>query len=375
MTTTFKESLTESQTVTFVLDRDPAFGQLATLDLARYEKAIVFCDQALRDTWWPKLAPCLSGKIRLAAVDFLEAAEATKSLDAHVGLVQRLGELRCSRDDVIIAVGGGCVLDAVSYLASVYMRGIPLMMIPTTLIGQADAATAGKTCINTEYAKNVLGTLYLPSLVYNNVTLLHTNSTYHLRQGFSEIFKYGLLGSGELLTLLHAYHATPDDALMLRILEETIAVRLALRRTHPLASNFGHTFGHALEKLSGFSVNHGDAIAVGMVMALEFSAMMGLIPVALKESVLAQMEQLGLNTRIDAAVCPNSLTQLMLTDKKSSNTSIRLVLIRDIAVPLHDQGSPFYAVEPARIAAFLERFLQNPRYVASNHWHNIRRVA
>ena len=363
-----KESIQETQTVTFVLDGSADFKELGRLDFSKYQKAIVFCDKALESSWWPLLKNILKDRIPMASVEFLEASEETKNLESYVRLANLLGQLRCSRDDLLIAVGGGTILDAISYLASTYMRVVPLMMIPTTLIGQADASTAGKTCINTEYAKNVLGTLYLPVYVYNNVSLLHTNSPYHQRQGFSEIFKYALLGSRRLLGLLQDYKKSPTDPLMMEILGETIDVRLSLRRRDPLASNFGHTFGHALEKISNFGVNHGDAISVGMVMAMELSVQNKIISPALRDEIVSLMEHLGLNTKVDASVDPDKLTQLMLTDKKSSNTSVRFVLIQDIAKPLETDGKPFYPVEPPVVAAFLKTFMKNSKYVQAQHW-------
>ncbi len=138
-----RESIQETQTATFVLDDSPEFAELRRLDLSSYQKAIVFCDRVLATGWWPRLAKSLEGRIAIAHVEFLEASEETKSLGSYVQLAEQLGRLRCSRDDLIIVVGGGTILDVIAYLASTYMRGIPLMMIPTTLIGQAYASTAG----------------------------------------------------------------------------------------------------------------------------------------------------------------------------------------------------------------------------------------
>lgn len=367
-----QETLEDTQHVEFVLDVSPQFDGLQAVPFSPYRRAIVFCDTALRDLWWPPIEAILSARIELVAVDFLEACEATKSIQNYVTLVERLGALQCTRSDVIVAVGGGCVLDAVSYLASTYMRGVPLVMIPTTLIGQSDASTAGKTCINTRYAKNQLGTLYLPRHVYNNVQVLKTTPAYEMRQGFSEIFKYGLLGSARLLDQILAYHQEPDDTLMLDILAETIAVRIATRRRDPLASNLGHTFGHALEKLSDFAVNHGDAIAVGIVLALEFGTREALCSTRFRDETVARMKRLGLNTSVAPGIDVDAMVDLMLNDKKSSGNSIGLILLRDLETPVQVNGRPFYDVAPDTMREFLNDVLNDPRYVQADQWQRLR---
>ena len=367
-----QETLEEKQRVDFVLDTSASFDRLFHLAFSSYRKGIVFCDESLRDLWWPKLNSVLADKIEIIAADFLPACEATKSIDNYVKLVDRLGELHCTRSDLIVAIGGGCVLDAVAYLASTYMRGVPLLMIPTTLIGQADASTAGKTCINTRYAKNQIGTLYLPRYVYNNVQILKTTTAYEMRQGFSEIFKYGLLGSKNLPDQLISYRECPRDDLLLDILAETISVRITTRRRDPLASNFGHTFGHAFEKISNFAVNHGDAIAAGMVFALEFGVREGLLSREIKDEIVRKMELLGLNTKVEPHIDIDDMLDLMLHDKKSSGNVIGLILLQDIEKPVQVDGSPFYEVAPEKMRVFLKEMLTDPRYVQEHQWQKLR---
>ena len=217
-----------------------------------------------------------------------------------------------------------------------------------------------------------MGTLYLPKIVYNNVAILRTNSEYENRQGFSEIFKYGLLGSKKLLKIMEEYIFCPNDKLLVDILKETIKVRLSIRRKDPLASNLGHTFGHALEKISQYTVNHGDAISVGIVMALEFSLLEGIIETAYKDKIIVLMDKLGLNTKVQSGICPETLSKIMLTDKKSSNSQIRLVLIKNIAEPYICDGSYFYPVETNIMLNFLKNFLNDKRYICNNHWKNLK---
>ena len=366
-----EESISETQKVKFIIDNGSSLNRIKDIDFSCYQKGIVFCDKNLSCSWWPKINKVLKSQINIVDVCHLEAAEKTKSVKKYGELVNYLGSLKCSRDDIIIAIGGGTILDTVSYLASTYMRGITLFMIPTTLIGQADASTAGKTCINTRYAKNVLGTLYLPKFVYNNVQILKTNSEYEYRQGFSEIFKYGLLGSQSLIDLMVAYNNKPNDELMMNIIRETIRVRINIRKKDPLASNLGHTFGHALEKITNYAINHGDAISVGIVMALEFGVFEGIVDLEYKNGIIDLMRELKLNTQVSNGINLEFLNQIMLTDKKSSNTHIRLVLISKTGIPYHDNDDYFYSVTPAKMLDFLHYFITKKNYLGMNHWKRL----
>ena len=366
------ESITETQHVQFVIDKSNSLDKLKDIDISQFQKAIIFCDSKIKSNWWVKIEEILQKRIDISKVFFIEASEETKSAKNYIKLVSDLEKNKCSRDDIIIAIGGGTILDAISYLSSTYMRGISLFMIPTTLIGQADASTAGKTCINTKYAKNVLGTLFLPKFVYNNVTILNTVSEYELRQGFSEIFKYGLLGSQYLIDLLIDYKKTPSDNLMMKILKETIRVRIDVRKKDPLASNLGHTFGHALEKVTKYAVNHGDAISVGTVMALEFAANKNIVNNKYKNDTINLMSKLGLNTKISNDIEIDELARTMLTDKKSSNTHIRLVLIEKTAKPYKIDGSYYYPVLPSEMEKFLQLFTKNENHINENHWNELK---
>lgn len=369
MTVTFGDSLTETQKVTFTLDAAPDLAGLADLDFSKWDRAFVLCDSALREHWWPRIAEKLSPKIPIKHVEYVEAVEDSKTLPAYARFVDLLASHHCSRADVLIAVGGGVVLDVSAFLASTYMRGLPLVMIPTTLMGQVDAATAGKTCLNTDSAKNLLGTYYLPTYVYNGTATLATNSEHVHRQGLSEVYKYGLLESKRLIELLVQHRSGQGgNDVLLEMEAETIRVRMSIRKRHPLASNLGHTFGHAFEKISKYAVNHGDAIAAGTVLALEFSARHGLVDRSLVTRVADQMRQLGLNTQFEAGMDPAVMTDLMLRDKKSTSGVIGLVLIRDIAEPLITNGSSFYNVQPETMREFLTDVLADPTRARSGHW-------
>ena len=345
------KTMTKVQTTQFILDDSKSFAGLDAIDFSMYARAVIFVDKAIDSTWGRAIEEHLAKRIHIARKYEYHAVESLKSTDCYRDIINRLSDFTAS--DLIIAIGGGRVLDAISFAASTYMRGVPILLIPTTLIGQADASTAGKTCLNVGDTKNLVGTLHMPDYVYDNVRILDTLSIHDMRQGFSEIFKYGLLGSPALLDMLLKYKYEPSDSKMKEILEETISVRLKLRDTHPLASNLGHTFGHALETLSRFDISHGDAISIGTVMALDFSVREGIIKKELRNKIVDKMIKLGLQITTNLELDVEVMSELMMKDKKATSDSVGLVLISDIGQPLITQNKPFYHISQIELEVFL----------------------
>lgn len=350
-----------SQTVDFIVDDDPQFTLLSKQGLSKYQRFIVLCDESVDRLWYLKIKHRLSKYQKGIIKIVIPAGESQKDIMAYVKHVKKLIKLGLTRFDLIIAIGGGVVQDLTSFIASTYMRGVPFFSIPTTLVAQVDAITAGKTCINAEGYKNIIGTFYFPFLAYININFLSTNRLIFLRQGFSEIFKYGLLGSKKLLRYLEVYSETrgsKNNRMLMKIILETIRVRVSIRKKHPLASNLGHTFGQAIEKITGYKVKHGDAITAGTVMALHFALQEGIITERLVKKIVSSMERLGLKTRLNVVLSPEEMLETMLRDKKSSSDEINLVLIRNIEVPYQDEKGYFYSVRPDKMRRFLKKYLK-----------------
>ena len=344
--------------IEFLLDDDPQLSWLGQFDGSHYDRLFIFIDMNVRKQWGQTIRDHLRCHGKRIYWYSVKPQESSKSLDAYPGAISFLEKNNCGRFDLVLAIGGGIVMDLVGFVSSTYMRGLPFYAVPTTLIGQMDATTAGKTCLNTSCSKNVLGTFYYPSIVYNNISFLKTNSSYYLRQGYSEVFKYGLLASAPLIEMLRAYRVTPVDSLLLEILRLSIETRVAIRKRDPLASNLGHTFGHAIEKLSGFQILHGDAISAGTVLALNFAQEEGLISDEKVREIVLVMKELGLNVWLDRELDPKQLVKLMLRDKKSSSVELHLVLIKGVAKPFRSGKSCFYDVAPRRVEHFLARFIK-----------------
>ena len=346
----------------FVVDGDSEFSWLGEFESDEFDRFIIFYDNKLEDNWLKIILSKLRIHKKKIIIISLDASEKTKSLDFYTDLIDKMESEYCSKLDLAIIIGGGTILDLMTFTASTYMRGMPSLLVPTTLIGQIDASTAGKTCLNTRKVKNLLGTFYYPRFVYNNINTLKTNSYFYLRQGMSEALKYGLLDSQKLVDKLKDYSITNSKKNLVEIIHLTIKSRIKISKIDPYASNLGHTFGHALEKISNYKVLHGDAINVGTVMALHFSVYEGLIKESLVNKIMGIMKNLNLNLYIDGLINVPSFVQLMKKDKKSMSGMLNLVLIKNIGNTYEDNGHRFYKTETIKIEKFLTNFIKNYKY-------------
>jgi 3-dehydroquinate synthase len=283
-----------------------------------------------------------SGHDVLAAC-VLPAGEGTKDFAHLQMLLGKLLELGVDRKTVIIALGGGVIGDLAGLAASLVMRGLPLVQIPTTLLAQVDSSVGGKTAIDTSFGKNTIGTFYQPRLVLADVTLLDSLSAREMRAGYAEIVKYGLIGDTPFFRwclthggkLLNGDHEAQIQAVAISCASKARIVADDERESGSRALlNFGHTFGHALEVMTGYgnSLVHGEAVSIGMVLAMRLSVRLGLCPQKEYEEVRAHLTASGLPVSPPPAFAYNidKLISLMTQDKKSENGKITLILCRCI---------------------------------------------
>jgi len=357
---------TRKDTISFMIDDDPEIAWLSNFDDSAFERFFVVMDMKVNIVWGNLIRKKLESHKKEIYFFEIEASENTKSISFYPKLVDFLESKRCNLSDLVIVVGGGIAIDLVSFTCSTYMRALRFYAVPTTLIGQIDASTAGKTCLNTANSKNLLGTFYYPLKVYSNIHFLETNSKYYLRQGYSEIFKYGLLISSALIKLMLSYFKKPSASMLMKIITLATNARIKVRKINPLASNLGHTFGHAIEKISDFRILHGDAISAGTVMSLYFSKKIGIIDEKSASSIVKNMKKIGLNVYIDKNLDTDMLVDIMMRDKKSSTTGINLVLIMGVAKPYRSNKSNFYRTSPDFVKIFLREFMKEYPYLVSN---------
>jgi 3-dehydroquinate synthase len=298
----------------------------------------------------------------------LPPGEARKSFQYLVSLSEALLDQGLERGDIVIALGGGVIGDLAGFAASILKRGVRLVQIPTTLLAQVDSSIGGKTGINTRHGKNLIGAFHQPSLVLIDTDVLNTLDIREFRSGYAEVVKYGLLGDRAFFEWLEKNGAamfTGDAAARLHAIEQSCLAKAKIvaedEKEHGRRAllNLGHTFGHSLEVWAGYSARllHGEAVAIGMMLAFELSEEMGFCPPGEASRAAAHLQAVGLPVRIaDIAAAmggelptAQGLIALMAQDKKAKAGRLAFILARRI-------GETFVtdAVEPDQLARFLE---------------------
>lgn len=257
----------------------------------------------------------------------IPAGEASKCADNLLAFLNFLAVEQFTRSDAIIAFGGGVVGDLGGLSASLYLRGIKYVQIPTTLLAAVDSSVGGKTAIDIPAGKNLVGSFYQPVLVCCDTTLMNTLPSDIYRDGCAEVIKYGMILDKELYTTLQTI---PFD-------RESVVARCVQIKSDVVAKdefdngvrgllNFGHTFGHAIEKLSNFATSHGEAVAKGMLIAAKIAPLCGLCDVA--DELQALLERYGFD--LSCNYTAEEMFASILSDKKRRGDNITIVLPRAI---------------------------------------------
>jgi 3-dehydroquinate synthase len=311
---------------------------------ARSGRVIIITDQTVARFYLHRLTSALEDRQIRSRCIILPPGEGTKSLAQFSGLMESLLEQKPDRNTLLVAFGGGVIGDITGFAASVLLRGVDFIQIPTTLLSQVDSSVGGKTGINSAYGKNLIGSFHQPRLVLADVAALATLDKRELLAGYAEMLKYGLINDSEFFAWLEANAAqllAGDNALMTQAIVRSCAAKAAIvgadEKEHGVRAllNFGHTFGHALEAETGFGSEllHGEAVAIGMVMALITSEMMGLCPKADIERVLAHYAASGLPSSALAVRRGWNIDALMehfTRDKKAKDGKLTFILSRGI---------------------------------------------
>ena len=290
----------------------------------------------------PLYLDCVLAGLRDATLStlILPDGEAYKTLDCAARIFAALAAMQASRDACIIALGGGVIGDLAGFAAACWMRGIACVQMPTTLLAMVDSSVGGKTGVNVPQGKNLVGAFHQPRAVIADTDTLATLPERELRAGFAEVIKYGALGDAGFFAWLE----THADALLARE-PATLAQAIATCCRHKAAIvardeteqgerallNFGHTFGHALETVCGYgTLLHGEAVAIGMVLAARLSARLEMAAAIDTERLIALLVRFGLPTAIPASADTAALLKAMYLDKKNLSGRLRLILWRGI---------------------------------------------
>ncbi len=322
-----------------VFTRD--FGLLAD-ELSSFEvkerKVAVICDTNTERLFGEEVKNILSGCCKKVILYAFPAGEAHKTLDTVKEIYKRLIEEKFDRKDLLVALGGGVVGDVTGYAAATYLRGIDFIQIPTTLIAQSDSSIGGKTGVDFDGYKNMVGAFYMPKLVYMNVGVLKELDDRQFYAGFAEVMKHGLIKDAAFYEWLldHMYEIFDRD---MDVLEEMVmrssGVKKLVVEKDPTEKgdrallNFGHTIGHAIEKARHFEMLHGECIALGMVAAAFISWKRESISMEEYYEVRDMFVPFHLPISIDD-IDPEEILTLTKSDKKMDGGQIKFVLLKKV---------------------------------------------
>jgi 3-dehydroquinate synthase len=308
--------------------------------LPRADSAVIVSNPVVAGLYGSALRNALAVHYRRVVVVELPDGEEHKQWPTLNLIFDRLLAEGCDRKTVLFALGGGVVGDITGFAAAAYMRGVPFVQVPTTLLAQVDSSVGGKTAINHPRGKNMIGAFYQPRRVICDLATLDTLPQRELSAGLAEVIKYGPIADAAFFewteSHIDALCARESAALahaVQRSCEIKAAVVAADEREADLRAilNFGHTFGHAIEAGLGYGQwLHGEAVACGMVMASDLSARLGLVPPEFVDRVRALCQRAGLPVRAPRLGGPGQWLDLMRLDKKAEAGEIRFVVIEQI---------------------------------------------
>ncbi len=294
--------------------------------------------------------------------------ESSKRFEQFERLCDEILALKLERGDAVVAFGGGVVGDLAGFVAASVRRGMPFVQIPTTLLAQVDSSVGGKTGVNSRHGKNLIGAFHQPRLVLADTALLDTLSEREFRAGYAEMVKYGLIDDLAFFEWLERNHDGVFKGTSAR--EEAVAVACRAKAAIVAADeheagkrallNLGHTFGHALESAVEYDsarLVHGEGVAIGMRLAHDFSAELGLCSQEDGARLRRHLQQVGLPTAlsdIPGQLPPaQSLIDIMAQDKKVDQGELTFILTRGLGRAFVEKG-----VDPAKVLAFMERELE-----------------
>lgn len=262
--------------------------------------------------------------------------EEHKSLEVATNLYDQLVEHQMDRSSIVISLGGGVVGDLAGFIAATFMRGLPFVQVPTTLLAQVDSSIGGKVAVNHPAGKNLIGAFYQPRLVVIDPHTLQTLPRAELVAGMGEVIKHGIIMNAHyfewletnLERILNAEPATMSQLIFGSCTIKGKVVEADEHETHIRAVlNFGHTVGHALEAVTHYSrLRHGEAVAIGMVVASRLSLMMKMFKPDDLQRLISLLQRVGLPTELPGDVTPQSILDAMVQDKKSFHGNIKMIL-------------------------------------------------
>ena len=300
-------------------------------NVVRGKKALIISDSNVAELYLDTVKSSLENEGFCVFTHIFEAGEKSKHLRTVAEIYDTLAQNEFTRKDFIVALGGGVVGDISGFASSTYMRGIDFVQIPTTLLSQVDSSVGGKTGVDTKYGKNLVGAFYQPKLVLIDSDTLNTLSDHFFADGMGEVIKYGCIANAQLFSELFEIDIKEniEDVILecLKIKRDVVnederesGIRMIL--------NFGHTLGHSIEKLSNFSLSHGECVAKGMVLITKMGEKLHLTESGTTEKIELVCKKHNLDTSINFKV--TDIADSAKNDKKGDGNKLNLVLISKI---------------------------------------------
>lgn len=278
------------------------------------------------------------------------AGERHKNRHEWIALSDRLLRAGFGRDCAVVALGGGVTGDIAGFVAATYMRGVPVVQAPTTLLAMVDASVGGKTGVDTEVGKNLIGAFHHPRLVVVDPELLQTLPRPQLVSGLAEVVKMGAILDADFFDWLESQAPAlvgADPAVLERALARCVQLKAEVVGSDPedrgrrAILNFGHTVGHALELLGGYTVLHGEAVAAGMRVEARLGEKMELTEAGTADRLVTLLDLCGLDRRLEEERPASAVCQAMLRDKKALGGAVRCVFLRRIGETARGSGGTF----------------------------------
>ncbi|HUN54170.1 MAG TPA: 3-dehydroquinate synthase [Smithella sp.] len=358
---TVKVALNKKCLSSYEIHAGPDILDRTILLIAKNHKAAhyaVITDDCVGGLYGQKFLDGLKGIGLNAFLIEFPAGETSKNIDTVLHIAGKLIEAGADRETCLIALGGGVVGDIAGFVASIFMRGVPYIQIPTTLVAQVDSSIGGKTGVDLPHGKNLLGTFYQPRAVFANLSFLETLPEKEFNNGLAEIIKYGIIDNEKMFHDLESNIdaiKSKDRKLLLNLVESCCRIKKSIVEIDEKEQglrrilNFGHTLGHALESISQYTITHGEGVALGMTAAARISEKIGCLKSDETRRIEALISQAGLPVKIPESLDHDKIVARLRMDKKKKGDIIYFVLLKKIGMPFIDGN-----IKPELIAAVIE---------------------
>jgi len=332
-------------------------GELPALVPDRAETVAVIHDERLDAIAGQAIASLKDAGFTVVSAG-VPSGEAAKTIDIAAGLWSWLGQSRVTRSDCVVGVGGGAATDLAGFVAATWLRGIPIVQVPTTVLGMVDAAVGGKTAVDIPEGKNLVGAFHPPAAVLCDLETLETLGHTEYVAGLAEVIKTGFIADAEILRLVEedpdgaGYHGGPHARQLIergiRVKAQVVSADLREAGLREIL-NYGHTLGHAIERVDGYRGLHGNAVAIGMVFAAEVGWLAGCLDEASVARHRQILQSVGLPTTYPGGRWPE-LRAAMSLDKKSRGATLRMVVLNGEGHPGILKSPPESVLEDAYAA-------------------------